>query len=166
MEEEEESQFSDALSMSQQMDTDFETNEESEGVEESEGDVSGQKSAEEGVEASRHIDQHWCAHNWESLMEESEGLAFDEPCSGSDTTVTWVDSPLAPSSSPHDKSGGSQSFKSSGFLLTMSRGSTPHSQESPIKAGEVPLLTAAATMPASSVDAVGVQVSQSELDDL
>ena len=29
-------------------------------------------------------------------MEESKGLAFDDPHSGSDTTVTRVDSPLTP----------------------------------------------------------------------
>ena len=32
----------------------------------------------------------------ESVMEESEGLAFDDPSSGSDTTVTGVDSLLVP----------------------------------------------------------------------
>ena len=41
----------------------------------------------------------------------------------------------------------------------MSRGSAPHSQESPIGAGEVPLLTAMVTMPASSADTVEVNVS-------
>ena len=48
----------------------------------------------------------------------------------------------------------------------MSRDSAPHSQESPIEAGEIPLLTAMVTTPASSVDTVEVHVSQSELDDL
>ena len=133
---------------------------------ESEGDVSRWKSTEEGVEASLYIDQHQHTWNWESVMEESEGLAFDDPCSGSDTTITGVDSPPVPPSSPCDESGGSQSFKSSGFLLTMSRGSAPHSQQSPIEAGEVPLLTATVTMPPFSADVVEVHVSQSELDDL
>ena len=158
MEEEEESQFSDAPSMSLQMNTDCEADEESEGAKGSKGDVSGWKSAEEGVEASLHIDQCGCAWNWESIMEESEGLAFDNPCSGSDTTITGADSPSVPPSSPCDKSGDSP--------LTMSRGSAPHSQESPMEAGKMLPLTAMVTTPASSVDAVEVHVSQSELDNL
>ena len=120
--------------------------------------MSRQKSAKEGVEASLCIDQCRCNWNWASVMEESEGLAFDDPCSGSDTTVTGMDSPLAPPSSPHDKSGDSPP--------TMSRGSAPHSQESPMEARGMLPLTAAVTMPASSVDAVEVHVSQSELDNL
>ena len=91
MEEEEELQFSDTPSMSPQTDTDCEVDEESEGAKGSEGDVSGRKSAEEGVEASLHIDQHQHTWNWESIMKESEGLAFDNPCSGSDTTITGLD---------------------------------------------------------------------------
>ena len=158
MEEEEESQFSDAPSTSPQTDMDHEADEESEGAKGSEGDVSRQKSTEEGVEASPHIDQHWCTWNWKSIMEESEGLAFDDPRSGSDTTVTGVDSLSVPPSSPHDEFGDS--------LPTMSRGSAPHSQESPMEAGKMPPLTAAVTMPASSVDAVEVHVSQSELGNL
>ena len=73
---EEESQFSDAPSTSPQMDMNCEADEESEGAKGSEGDVSGWKSAEEGVEASLHIDQCQHTQNWESVMEESEGLAF------------------------------------------------------------------------------------------
>ena len=152
MEEEEESQLSDAPSMSLQTDTDCEADEESE------GDVSGQKSAEEGVEASRCIDQHWHGQNWESITKESEGLAFDDPRSGSDTTVTGVDSPSVSLSSPRDKSGDS--------LPTMSRGSAPCSQRSPMEAGQRLPLTATVTMLASSADAVEVHVSNSELDNL
>ena len=85
------------------MDTDHETDEESEGAEGSGGDVSRWKSNEEGVEASPCIDQCRRAQNWESVMEESEGLAFDDPRSGSDTTVTGVDSLPVSLSSPHDK---------------------------------------------------------------
>ena len=158
MEEEEEPQFSDAPSTSPQMDTDHEADKESEGNKGSEGYMSRWKSTEEGVKASLRIDQCWHARNWESVMEESEGLALDDPCSGSDTTITGVDSPSAPLSSPHDKSGDSPP--------TMSRGSAPHSQESSIEAGEMPLLTAAVTTLAFSVDAVDIHVSQSELDHL
>ena len=158
MEEEEESQFSDASSTSPQTDTDCDADEESEGAEGSEGDMSRQKSAEEGVEASLHIDQCRCTQNWESVMEESEGLAFDDPHSGSDTTVTGVDSPSAPLSSPCDKSIDSPP--------TISRDSAPRSQESPMEAGKMLLLTAVVTMLVSSADAVEVHVSQSELDNL
>ena len=158
MEEEEELQFSDAPSMSLPTDMDCEADEESEGAEGSKGDVSGQKSAEEGVEVSPRIDQHRRAQNWGPVMEEYEGLAFDDPCSGSDTTVTGADSPSAPLSSPRDKSGDSQP--------TMSRGSAPCSQESPMEAGGMLPLTAVVTTPASSVDTVEVHVSQSELDNL
>ena len=56
MEEEEESQFLDTPSTSPQTDTDHEADEESEGAKGSEGDVSGWKSAEEGVKASPCID--------------------------------------------------------------------------------------------------------------
>ena len=56
MEEEAESQFLDAPGTSPQTDMDCEADEESEGAEGSEGDMSGQKSAEEGVEASPRID--------------------------------------------------------------------------------------------------------------
>ena len=79
MEEEAELQFSDAPSMSLQMDMDHEADEESEGAEGSEGDVSGQKNTEEGVEASPCIDQCWCARNWESIVGDSEGLVLMTP---------------------------------------------------------------------------------------
>ena len=117
IEEEEESQFLDTPSTSPWTDTDHEADEESEGAKGSKGDMSGWKSPEEGGEASPCIDQCRCSQNWESIMEESEGLAFDDPCSGSDTTVTGVDSPSAPPFSPHAESGDS--------LPTRSRGSAP-----------------------------------------
>ena len=153
MEEEEESQFSDAPSMSPQVEAD----KESEGAKGSEGDVSRWKSAEEGVEANPHIDQCRRTQNWESIMEESEGLAFDDRC-GSDTTITGADSLLVPLSSPHDESGDSPP--------TMSRSSAPCSQESPMEAGKMPPLTAVVTTTASSADTVEVHVSQSQLDNL
>ena len=91
-------------------------------------------------------------------MEESEGLTFDDPHSSSDTTITGVDSHLVPPSSPCDESGDSPP--------TRSRGSAPHTQESPMEAGGMPLLMATVAMPASGADAVEVHVSQSELDNL
>ena len=158
MEEEEESQFSDAPSMSPQMDTDHEADKESEGAKGSEGDVSEQKSTEEGVEASLHIDQCWHSQNWESIMEESEGLAFDDPHSDSDTTITRVHSTAVPLSSPHDELGDSPP--------TRSRGSAPHTQGSLMEAEGMPLLMARAATLASGADAMEVHVSQSELDSL
>ena len=95
MEEEEESWFLDAPSTGLQMDTNHEVDMESEGPEGSE-DVSRQKSPEEDGKDSPHIDQCQHSRNWESIMEGSEGLAFDDPHSGSDTTVMGVDSPSAP----------------------------------------------------------------------
>ena len=155
MEEEEESQFSDAPYMNLQMDTDCEVAEESEGAKGSEGDVSRQKSAEEGVKAKQHIDQHRHTQYWESVMEESEGLSFDDPHSGSDTTITRVDSQSVSPSSPCDKSGDSPT--------TMSSGSAPCSQESPMEAEEMPPLTATVTMPASSADAMEIHASSPSL---
>ena len=130
----EESRFSDAPSMSPQTDTDCEADEESEGAKGIEGDMSRWKSTEKGGEASPCIDPHQHSQNWESIMEESEGLAFDDPHSGSDTTITGVDSPSAPPFSPHDESGDS--------LPTRSRGSAPHSERSPLEAGGMPPLMA------------------------
>ena len=158
MEEEKESWFLDTPSMSSWTDMDCEADEESEGAKGSEGDVSGWKSPEEGGEASPYIDQ--CQHSWywESIMEESEGLAFDDLCSGSDTTVTGANSLSVPPFSPHDELGDSPP--------TRSRGSAPHSLWSPMEAGGMPPLTAAFAMPASGANAVEVHVSQSELDNL
>ena len=118
------------------------------------GDVTRWKSPEEGGEASPHIDQCWHSQNWESIIK--EGLAFDDPCSGSDTTVTGANSPSVSPFSPHDELGDSPP--------TRSRGSAPHSQGSPMEAGGMLLLMAMVAMLASGVDAVEVHVSQSELD--
>ena len=104
MDEEEELRFLDTPSTGQRMDTDYEADVESEGAEGSEEDMSGWKSPEEGGKAGPCHDQYWCSQNWESIMEESEGLAFDNPRSGSDTTITGVDSPSVPLFSPHDDS--------------------------------------------------------------
>ena len=125
--------------MSLWMDKDCEADEESEGAKGSEGEVSRQKSPEEGGEVSPRIDQCQHSQNWESIMEESEGLTFDNPCSGSDTTITGVDSLLVPLFSPHNKSGDSPP--------TRSRGSTPHSPGSPMEAGGMLLLMAVVATP-------------------
>ena len=158
MDEEEELRFSDAPSMSPWTDTDHEADEESEGAKRSEGDVSGWKSPEEGGEASPHIDQCQCSWNSESIMEESEGLTFDDPHSGSDTTVIKVDSLSVPPFSPHNELGDSPP--------TRLRGSAPHSLRSPMKAGGMLQLMAMVAMLAFGADTVEVHVSQSELENL
>ena len=91
-------------------------------------------------------------------MEGSEALAFGDPRSGSDTSITGVDSPSAPLFSPHDESGYS--------LPTRSRGSAPCSLGSPMEAGGMLLLVPVVTTPASGADTVEVHVPQSKLDNL
>ena len=107
MEGEEESQFSDAPSMDPHTDTDCEAGEESEEPIGSEEEVSRQMRPGEGVQASLHIYRHWRSCNWKSVMEESVGLAYDDPCSSSDATIMEVDSPSVPPLSSRNKSGGS-----------------------------------------------------------
>ena len=89
-------------------------------------------------------------------MEESVGLAYDDPHSSSDTTVTGADSPSVPPLSSCDESGGSPP--------TRLGGSVPHSPGSLME--EILPLVPAATMLASGMDTVEVQVPQSELDNL
>ena len=154
----EKSWFSDAPSTGPHMDMDREVGEENEEPVGSEQEVSGQTSPGEGAEASPCIDPCWCPQNWESVMEESVGLAFDDPHSSSDATVTRAYSPSVPPLSPHDESGDSPP--------TWSRGSAPHSPGSPMEAGEMPLLVPAVTMLTFGADTVEVHVPQLELDDL
>ena len=156
MEGEEEPQFSDTPSMGPHMDTDREVGEESKESIGSEEEASGQTSPGEGAQASPHIDQCQCSWNWESIMEESAGLAYDDPCSSSDTTVTGADSPSVPPLSSCDESGGSPP--------TRLRGSSPCSPGSPME--EMPLLVPTVTMLASGMITVEVHIPQSELDNL
>ena len=58
-----------------------------EAEDESEDGAGGQTSP--GGEAER--DRWWQPWNWEAVMEEAEGLAYDDPQSDSDATVTGVD---------------------------------------------------------------------------
>ena len=109
-----------------------------------------------GAEASPHIDRCQCSQNWESVMEESVGLAYDAPRSSSDATITGVDHPSVPPLSSHDESGGSPP--------TRSRGSAPCSPE--LLMEEMLLLVPTVAMLASGVDTVEAHVPQSELDNL
>ena len=152
----EESQFSDAPSMSPHMDMDREVGEESEEPIGREEEANGQMSPGEGIEESLHTDQWQCSQNWEPIMEESEGLAYNDPCSSSDATVTGVDSPPMPPLSSRDESGNSP--------LTTLRGLAPHSPGLPME--QMLLLVPTVTIPASGVDTVEVHIPQSELDNL
>ena len=122
----------------------------------SEEGTNWQVSPGEGVEANPCTDQHWCSQNWESVMEESEGLAYNDPHSSSDATIMGADSLLVPPLSSHEESGNS--------LPTTVRGPVPHAQGSPME--QMPPLVPAVAMPASGADTVEVHVSQSELDNL
>ena len=85
-------------------------------------------------------------------MEESEGLAYDDPHSGSDATITGVDIPPGPQLSPHDESADSPP--------NTLRGSAPCSPGLPME--HMPPLVPAVT----GTDTVEVHVPEVELDDL
>ena len=138
------------------MDTDHEADMGSEEAKGSEG--SRWKSPEEGVETSPCLDRCQCSRNWESIMEESEGLAFDNPRSGSDTTVMRADSPSVPQFSPRDKLVESPP--------TRLRGSAPHSPRLSMEAGGMPPLMPTVATAASGADTVEVHVPQSKLDNM
>ena len=120
----EESWFSDASSTGLHTDMDCEASKESEEPIVSEGGANGQMSPGEGAEANPHTDHHWCSQNWESVMEELEELAYDDPCSSSDATIMGVDSPLVPPLSSREESGNSPP--------TTVRSPAPHAQGLPM----------------------------------
>ena len=45
----------------------------------------------------------WCPWNWEAVMEEAEGLAYDDPRSDSDATVIEADGSQGPELSLYDE---------------------------------------------------------------
>ena len=149
----EELRFSDAPSMSPPMDMDCEVGKESEEPVGSEEGVDGQMSPGEGAKANLCTDGHRCSRNWESIMEESEGLAYDDPLSSSNATITGVDSPPVPPLSSHDESGNSPP--------TTWRVSAPHSPGLPMEQ-MLPLVPAVAML-ASGTDTVEVHILQSNL---
>ena len=152
----EESQFSDAPSTSPPMNTDCQVGEESEEPIGSEEGVDGWMSPGEGAKANPCTDQCQCSQNWESIMEESEGLAYDDPCSSSDATIVGADSPPVPPVSLCDESGNS--------LPTTLRGLAPCLLRLPME--QMPPLVLTVTMLASGMDTVEVHIHQSELDNL
>ena len=66
---------------------------------ESEDGVGGQTNPGDAAER----DWWWHPQNWEAIMEEAEGLAYDDPRSDSDATVMGVDSLQGPGLSLHDE---------------------------------------------------------------
>ena len=85
-------------------------------------------------------------------MEESEGLAYDDPHSDSNATITGADGLQGPQLSLHDEPVDS--------LPNTLRGSASHSPGSPM--GYMLLLVPVVT----GVDVVKVHVTKAELDDL
>ena len=70
---------------------------------ESEDGAGGQTDLEDAAEGNRW----WCPQNWEAIMEEAEGLAYDDPRSDSDTTVMGADGSQGPALSLHDEAANS-----------------------------------------------------------
>ena len=89
-------------------------------------------------------------------MEESEGLAYDDPCSSSDATIMGVDSPPRPQLSSCDESANS--------LPNTLKGLAPHSPRLPMEQ-MLPLVPKVAT-PVYGMDTVMVHMPQAELDNL
>ena len=89
-------------------------------------------------------------------MEESEGLAYNDPHSRSDATITGVDNPPGPPLSSRDESADSPP--------NTLRGLAPHSPGLPME--QMPLLVPTVTTMASGMDTVEVHVPQCELDNL
>ena len=108
------------------------------------------------AETNKCTNQCWCSQNWEAIIEESEGLAYDDPCSSSDATIMGVDSPPGPQLSSRDESANSPP--------NTLRGLAPHSPGPPME--QMQLLVPKVTMPASGMDTVEVHILQAELDDL
>ena len=89
----EESWHSDPPSTNLPTDTDHEVGGESEEPIRSEEGADGQKSPGEEVETNTHTNGCWYSQNCEAVMEELEGLAYNNPHSSSDATIMGVDSP-------------------------------------------------------------------------
>ena len=142
----EESWHSDAPSTNLPTDTDCEAEEESEEPIGSEEGVDGQMSPGDVAETNTHTNRHQHLQNWEAVMEESEGLAYDDPHSSSNATVMGVDSLPGPQLSSHDGSADS--------LPNTLRGLTRRSLGSPME--QMLLLVPAVTTPASSMDTIEV----------
>ena len=124
--------------------------------EEREEGADGQMSPRDEAETNLHTNRCWCSQNWEAIMEESEGLAYDDPHSSSNATIMGADSLPGPPLSSHEESANSPP--------NTLRGSALHSLGLPME--QMLPLVPAVTMPASGIDTVEVHIPQSELDNL
>ena len=88
---------SDTQSTNPPMDTDPEPGDESE------DGAGGQTDSEDAAEENRW----WHPWNWEAIMEEAEGLAYDDLWSDSDAMVMGVDGSQGPALSLHDEAANS-----------------------------------------------------------
>ena len=147
---------SDVPSTSPLMDTDCKVGEESKEPIGSKEGADGWMSPGDEAERNTHTNRHQHPQNWEAVMEESEGPAYDNPCSSSDATVMEADSLPRPQLSSHDESTNS--------LPNTSRGLAPCLLGSPME--QMPPLVPEVTNPASGMDTVEVHVPQAELNDL
>ena len=84
----EESRHSDAPSTNLPTDTDHEAGDESEEPIGSKEGADGQMSPGDQAETNTCTNRRWHPQNWEVVMEESEGLAYDDPFSDLDATIT------------------------------------------------------------------------------
>ena len=75
------------------------TNTDPKAGDESEDRAGGQTDPEDAVERNRRQ----CPWNWEAIMEEAEGLAYDDPRSDSDAMVMGTDGLQGPELSLHDE---------------------------------------------------------------
>ena len=147
---------SDAPTTNLPTDTDHEAGDESEEPIGSEEGVDWQMSPGDEAETNMCTNRCWHPLNWEAIMEESEGLAYDDPRSNSNATIMGADGLLGPQLSLHDEPADSPP--------NTLRGSAPHLPGSTME--QMPLLVPTATKPASGMDTVEVHVPEAELDDL
>ena len=140
--EEEEAWHSDTQSTNPPIDTDPEAGDESE------NGVGGHTDLEDAAERNRW----WWSWNWEAIMEEAEGLAYNDPWSDSNATVTGVDGSQGPGLSLCDEATSSPP--------NTLRSSAPCTPGSPMV--HMPLLETTV----ASGDAVMVHINEEELDNL
>ena len=150
----EELQHSDAPSTNLPTDTDHEVGEESKEPIGSEEGADRQMSPGDEAETNACTNQCHCPQNWEVVMEESEGLAYNDPHSSSNATIVGADSLPGPQLSSRDESANSPP--------NTLRGLAPHSPGSPME--QMLLLVPTVAMLASGMDTVEVHVPQAELD--
>ena len=115
---------------------------------ESEDRVGGQTNPGDAVER----DQWWHPWNWEAMMEETEGLAYDDPRSDSNAMIMGAEGSQGPELYLYDKATDSPP--------NTLRNSASHMLGSPME--HMPLLGAAVT----DGNAVEVHVDEEELNNL